>query len=197
MKKNLLSIVLLFSLLPAFGQYKGGLEVGGNFMAAAEFNLQGMAIDTKPSWGIRLGYAATYHMNDKLFLRGAALINQRGFSYADERWGLSIIDVPLNLGLELPLGDSGKKWFFDAGINFEYNFRAFTRFDGDLVVLTIGNDPDDIKPFSMGYNLGTGLRFGEKFDVRVNYYRGLVNLLQTGSDTWQNYTVGTALIFYI
>jgi len=165
-------------------------------MGASEFIVSGDNLETKSSWGIRLGYVAAYELTESFFLKGAILINQRGFNYSDERWGLNAVDLPLNLGFSAPIGEKGMKWFLDAGINIEYNFRAFTKVNDELVTLSIGNETGDIKPFSFGVNGGTGIQFTERMQLRFSYYYGLTNLLQTSEDSWKNFVIGTALIFH-
>jgi len=64
------------------------------------------AIDTNASWGIRLGYVGEFPLSQDLYFRGAALINQRGFEFLDERWALNTVDLPLNLGYTIPLNSN-------------------------------------------------------------------------------------------
>lgn len=194
MKKLLLCIAILFMQVVVFAQYKGGMEIGGNLMGA-DFILE-EPIATQDSWGIRLGYVGEYQISDHLYARGAALINQRGFKFGGERWALSAIDVPVNLGYALNLNDKNLKLFIDGGFNFAYNFRAFTKSNGEIVTLEIGNEEGDIKMFSTGFNVGGGLQFSEKIKVRVNYYSGLTNLLRTEGDEWKNHVIGLSLNFF-
>lgn len=195
MKKVLLIVILCSAFQTTFAQYKGGLEFGGNIMNA-DFTLSpGGEVDTKSSWGIRLGYVAEYYVTDQFYLRGAVLVNQRGFFFDNERWGLNALDIPVNLGYAFPVKDE-MKVFIDGGVNVEYNFHAFTKIDNELVELTIGGDEQDIKPISIGVNFGTGYQFSEKWKFRVNYYKGLTNLVRTDGDEWTNSVVGFAFDFF-
>ncbi|MEH0156381.1 porin family protein [Limibacter armeniacum] len=197
MKKLFLLLPLLLLGLTSYSQslYKGGLEVGANMMGG-NLMISNVEADTEYSWGIRLGYVGEYKLSDGAFLRGAVLLNQRGFQFADERWGLNAIDVPVNLGYNFNLNDDGLKLFLDAGVNLEYNFRAFTKINDELVTLTIGSEEGDIKRFSTGVNFGTGLQFSEKVKLRVNYYKGMTNLLQSNNDEWNNHVVGVSLDYF-
>lgn len=187
-------LLLLCCAQPIVGQIRSGMELGGNIMNA-DFVLFN-PIDTNGSWGIRLGFVSEVPLSNKTYFRGAALINQRGFEFLDERWALNVIDVPLNLGYAIPLANSRIALFLDAGLNVEYNMDAFTKIDGETVRLDIGSSEDDIKRFSQGFNLGTGVRFSRALKLRLNYYQGLTNLVRSADDSWKNRVIGISLNYF-
>ncbi len=184
----------MFLTCNVFSQYKGGMEFGGNIMAA-DLNLMG-PVDTSNSWGIRFGYVGEYNFSDQVYFRGAFLINQRGFQFADERWGLNVIDIPLNIGFSPGIGTGKLQWFLDGGFNVDFSIRAFTKIDGELTTLTIGNGPEDIKVISTGFNIGTGLQFSKKIKLRINYYSSFTNILQTSNEEWKNQVIGIAFNWF-
>ena len=193
--KTLFMIVLCLSIgSTTYGQMRNGMELGGNIMNA-DFVLFD-AFDTNASWGIRLGYVGEFPLSQDLYFRGAALINQRGFEFLDERWALNTIDPPLNLGYAIPISNNSVEFFLDAGLNLEYNMDAFTKIDGETVRLNIGVSEDDIKRFSQGFNLGTGLRFSRALKLRVSYYQGLTNLVRSNDDSWKNRVIGVSLNYF-
>ena len=194
MKKILFFIAFILCHSISYAQYKGGMEVGGNIMGADVYFEE--SIETKNSWGIRLGYVGEYHLSDHVYARGAVLINQRGFQYADQRWGLNAIDVPINLGYSLTPSGKTPRVFIDGGVNFQYNFRAFTKINGELVTLDIGSGEEDIKTISTGLNVGAGLQFSDAIKVRLNYYHGITNLVRTPGDEWKNRVYGVALNYF-
>lgn len=194
MKNIFIALLCLCTANITYSQYKGGMEVGGNIMMA-DLTISD-PIETSSSWGIRLGYVGEYAFSETTYFRGALLINQRGFKFADERWGLNVIDLPLNVGFAPSLGAGNLKWFIDGGLNIGFSFRAFTKIDGELTTLTIGSGPDDIKILSTGFNIGTGLQFSEKLKLRVNYYNGFTNMVQSPGDEWKNQVLGVALNFF-
>lgn len=197
MKKVVFTLVLMLGSYFGFSQYRGGMEAGFNVMSA-DFELNNFGtVDTKSSWGIRLGYVGEYALSENHYLRFGALINQRGFKLADERWALTALDFPLNIGYLKEINNGSLQLFVDGGLNLEYNVRATTKLDGDLVELTIGGEEDDIKPLAVGVNLGIGVQLKENIKIRTSYYRGLTNLLRTDNDSWKNSVFGFALNFFM
>lgn len=188
------ALLLLCCTQSIFGQIRNGMELGGNIMNA-DFVLFD-PIETNGSWGIRLGFVSEVPLSIKTYFRGAALINQRGFEFLDERWALNVVDVPLNLGYAIPIANSRVAFFVDGGLNLEYNMDAFTKIDGETVRLDIGGAEDDIKRFSQGFNLGTGVRFSRALKLRVNYYQGLTNLVRSADDSWKNRVIGISLNYF-
>lgn len=187
--------ILCFSLANVlYGQLRNGMELGGNIMNA-DFVLFD-PIDTNSSWGIRLGYVGEIPLSKKFYVRGAALINQRGFEFLDERWALNVVDLPLNLGYAIPLNSTSVEVFLDAGLNLEYNMDAFTKIDGEMVRLEIGGSEDDIKRFSQGLNVGAGMRFSNALKLRLSYYQGLTNIVRSADDSWKNTVIGVSLNFF-
>ncbi len=195
MKRTIFLGLFFVCSLSSFAQYRGAVEVGANIMSA-NFVLDG-PVDTKSTWGIRLGYVGEYSLSKSLYFRFGLLINQRGFKLADERWGLNALDVPLNIGYSVPLNDNGFEFFIDGGLNLEYNFHAFTKINDELVALSIGSEQQDIKTFGTGFNFGTGFQVSKRVKTRVSYYKGLTNLVRTTNDEWKNNVLGFAVIYFL
>ena len=188
------AICLLLIGYSVTAQLRNGMEVGGNLMNA-DFVLFD-TIDTDNIWGLRLGYVGEFPLSERTFLRGAVLINKRGFQFMDERWGLTVLDLPLNLGYGIPLGGNSTKLFFDAGINLEYILEAFTRISGTKTLINMGSGDGEIKRFVQGFNLSSGIQFSKGLQLRVNYYRGLTNVIRSEEDSWKNRAIGVSLCIF-
>lgn len=191
---RLLFCLLLLSVI-ARGQMSHGFELGANLMNA-DFNLDNAEIDSNGAVGPRAGYVGEYHITDNFYLRGALLYMQKGFKFAEETWAVNSFDLPISLGYTVDLNGDKIQWFIDGGASLEYNTRAITRIDDEPVELIIGNEEGDIKSLSSGVSFGTGLQFARMIKLRVNYYRGLTNMIKTsGTDNWKNHYLGLSLNF--
>ncbi len=177
------------------GQMSHGFELGANLMNA-DFNIENVEVDAKNAVGPRAGYVGEYHITDALFLRGALLYMQKGFKFAEETWAVNSFDLPVSIGYAFDLNGDKLQWFIDGGASLEYNTRAITRIDDEPVELIIGKEEGDIKSLSSGISFGTGLQFARLIKLRVNYYQGLTNMINTTtSDTWKNRYLGLSLNF--
>ncbi|NHF60371.1 PorT family protein [Flavobacteriaceae bacterium TP-CH-4] len=195
MKSHIAFFFVFFISTVLLGQMAHGFEIGANLMNA-DFTIDEEAIDTKNAVGPRAGYIGEFNLTPNLYIRGALLFMQKGFRFADETWAVNSFDVPINLGGSVDLAGNRLQWFLDGGISAEYNARAITRIDGEAIELEIGYGEGELKSFSTGLNLGTGLQFARFIKLRVSYYTGLTNLINTeGTDQWKNRYLAFSLNF--
>ncbi len=121
---------------------------------------------------------------------------QKGFKFGDENWVINSIDIPINLGYTTAIKGDKLKWFIDGGFSIEFNTKATTRIDDETFEIIIGKDEGEVKSFSNGINIGTGIEFSQLLKLRINYYSGLTNLINTtGTDEWKNQYIGLSLNF--
>jgi len=88
------------------------------------------------------------------------------------------------------------QFFIDAGINLGYNSRVTTTNDVETIRLDIGSDAD-VNRIAIGANAGIGLLIKKRVKVRLNYYNGLSNIINTEGDTWKNKTFGVSLNYFL
>lgn len=181
--------------LSTYGQMTHGFEIGANLMSA-NVNLDNEDLVTTTAVGPRTGYVSEYNLNENLFLRGAALFLQKGFKYENESWVINSIDIPINIGYSVDIKPGKLKWFIDGGASIEFNTKATTRINDETIILIIGKEEGEIKSISSGINFGTGIEFSNLIKLRINYYSGLTNMINTsGSDEWKNQYIGLSLNF--
>ncbi len=172
-----------------------GFEIGANLMNG-DFNIDEENIETNNAWGPRVGYVGEYNFSENLYLRIAGLYMQKGFKFADETWAINSFDVPVLMGYTIDLNGDKLQLFVDGGLSLEYNFRAITKIDETTIELEMGSDEGQLKNFSSGITFGTGLQFSKLMKLRINYYQGITNLINTeGNDAWKNHYIGLSLNF--
>ncbi len=202
-KPLLKALFLLFFIVShnSQGQFHHGLEVGLN-MTNPDFMIDESA-EPSSSVGFFIGYVAERDFSDNLYIRFGAnynrrefnAINRRGINTSDEKWGIAVIEVPINLGYYLNLNNRNYQFFLDAGMNLGYNSRAFTKNDEETIRLDIGGD-SDINRITIGANAGAGLLIKRRFKIRLNYYNSLTDIVNTEENTWKNKTLGLSLNYF-
>ena len=193
-------IILLLSLICAIpianGQMSHGFEIGANMMNG-DLNIENENIDTNKAWGPRVGYRGEYFFKEKLYAGVGGLYMQKGFQLAEEVWAVNSFDIPLNMGYLININGYKLQFFLEAGLSLEYNFRAITKINDNTVELVIGKDEGELKSITTGFSIGTGLRLNQLLKLRINYYQGLSNLVNTqGTDSWKNHFIGISLDFF-
>lgn len=196
MTRFLFVLCFISCCLASQAQMIHGFELGANMMNG-DLSVENENINTSTAWGPRVGYRGEYSIGKHLHAGIGGLYMQKGFRFAEETWAVNSFDVPLSLGYDVDLSGERLKLFFDGGLSFEYNFRAITRIDDNPVELTIGNEEGDIKRFTSGFSIGTGIRLNQLIKFRINYYQGISNLINTeGPDSWKNQFLGFSLAFF-
>jgi hypothetical protein len=204
--KNLLQKELFF--LPLFlgltvqGQFHHGIELGAN-MTSADFNI-GESIEQGSSFGYLIGYVAERDFSEDFYLRFGVNYNRReikaegriGFETADEKWGVDLIEIPVNLGYYLNLNNRNFQFYIDAGLNIGFNSKAYVKNDEETIRLDVGGE-SGINRMSFGANLGGGLLIKKKLKFRLNYYYGLNSIATTDGDTWKNKTLALSVNYFL
>ena len=182
-------------------QFHHGLELGLN-MTNPDFRINDSA-EPSSSLGFFVGYVAERDFSDNLYLRFGAnynrrefnAISRRGVNTSDEKWGITVIEVPINLGYYLNYNNRNYQFFVDAGVNLGYNSRAFVKNEEETIRLDIGGD-GDINRITIGANAGVGLLIKRRIKVRLNYYSSLSDIVNTDENTWKNKTFGLSLNYF-
>ena len=204
--KNLLNKGIFFLLFflsnLSYSQFYHGIELGVN-MTNADFVVNESA-EPSNAVGFFLGYLAERDLTDNLYIRLGANFNRRQFSAisrrgintSEEKWGIDAIEIPVNLGYYLNWNNRNFQFFVDAGINLGYNSRVTTTNDIETIRLDIGSDAD-VNRIAIGANAGVGLLIKKRVKVRLNYYNGLSNIINTEGNTWKNKTFGVSLNYFL
>ena len=204
--ENLLKIKLLLLLMitavNTYGQFHHGLELGAN-VTQADFNV-GESVEKGSSFGYLIGYVAERDFSEDFYLRFGVNYNRReikaegqmGFQTTEEKWGLDLIEIPVNLGYYLNLNNRNFQFFIDAGFNIGFNSKAYAKNEQETIRLDIGGE-SDLNRFSFGANLGGGLLIKKKFKVRLNYYHALNDIANADEDTWKNKTLALSLNYFL
>ena len=201
-KQQLILYFLLFISCASYSQFYHGLEAGVNFNNA-DF-IVNESIEPSGSFGFTIGYLAERELSDNLFVRLGVnftrrelnAISRRGINTSEEKWGLDAIEIPINLGYYVNWNNRNLQFFVDAGINLGYNSRATIENDIETIGLDIGNE-GDIKRINFGANLGLGLLIKKRVKLRLNYYNGLSNIVNSDGNTWKNKTFGVSLNYFL
>ena len=200
-KKRIFLLFFSISFI-SYSQFYHGLEIGMN-ITNAEFNVD-ESVDPSSASGFFLGYVAERDLTDNLFLRIAVNFNRRefnavsrrGINTTDEKWGIDLIEIPVNLGYYVNWNNKNLQFFVDAGINLGYNKRAFIKNDEETIRLDIGSDAD-IERIAMGANAGIGLLIKKRLKFRLNYYNSLSNIINTEGNNWKNKTFGLSVSYFV
>ncbi|MDY7396953.1 porin family protein [Aureibaculum sp. 2210JD6-5] len=199
--KRIFPFLLLISSI-SHSQFYHGLDVGIN-TTNATFNV-GESVEPSRGTGFFVGYMFERELNDRIFVRTGLTFNRRSFNAVSrrgintskEKWGVDVIEVPLNLGYYLNFNRRNFQFFVDAGFNVGFNNRAITKNDTETVFLDIGGDAD-VKRLSFGANAAVGLLIKKRVKFRINYYHGLTNIMNTDNDTWKNKTIGISVNYFL
>jgi len=195
-------LFFFFISISSHSQFYHGIEVGVN-STNPDF-LVGESVEPSRGTGFFVGYMYERELNDRVFLRlglnfnrrSFKAISRRGINTSNEKWGIDVIEVPINLGYYLNFNRRNFQFFVDAGLNAGFNNRAITKNDTETVFLDIGGDAS-IKRLGFGANASVGLLIKKRVKFRVNYYHGLTNIMNTDSDTWKNKTIGISVNYFL
>jgi len=197
-----LFLLLFFISFFSYSQFYHGIEVGVN-SNNTEF-MVGESEEPSRGTGFFVGYMFERELSDRMFLRTGLnfnrrsfkAISRRGINTSNEKWGVDVIEIPLNLGYYLNFNRRNFQFFVDAGINAGFNNRAITKNDTETIFLDIGGDAD-INRFAFGANVGAGLLIKKRVKFRLNYYHGLTNNMNTDGDIWKNRTIGFSINYFL
>ncbi len=203
-QKSLLKALFLLLFIVSHNsqsQFHHGLELGLN-MTNPDFRINDSA-EPSSSLGFFVGYVAERDFSDNLYIRFGAnynsrefnAISRRGVNTSDEKWGIAVIEVPINLGYYLNYNNRNYQFFVDAGVNLGYNSRAFVKNEEETIRLDIGGD-GDINRITIGANAGVGILIKRRIKVRLNYYTSLSDIVNTEENTWKNKTFGLSLNYF-
>lgn len=177
------------------------MELGMN-MTNADFSVYDSS-EPSNALGFFIGYVAERDFSDNLYIRFGVnynrrefnAISRRGINTSEEKWGVDVIEVPFNLGYYINWNNRNLQFFLDAGLNLGYNGRAFVQNEEETIRLDIGGD-GEINRISIGANAGGGLLIKKRVKIRLNYYYGLTNIVNTEENTWKNRTFGLSLNYF-
>ena len=192
----------LFVTTTTYGQFYHGIEVGSNYNNAT-FTID-TSQDPSGALGFSLGYAAERDLSENMYVKVAVLVNKRslkatnirGFNTTNEKWGVNVIEVPINLGYYLNYNNRNFQFFVDAGLTIDYNMRAYVENDTERITLDIGSE-GVIKRIGTGVNFGGGLLFSKRLKVRLHYYYGLTSITNNEGDEWKNSAFGISLNYFL
>ncbi len=198
---KLLFLLLLCVSYVSQGQFHHGLELGAN-MTNADFRVNDSAEPTS-AIGFLLGYVAERDFSDNVYMRFGVsynrrtfnAISRRGINTSEEKWGIDVIEIPINLGYYINWNNRNLQFFVDAGINLGYNGRAFVENDEETIRLDIGGD-GEINRITIGANAGAGLLLKRRIKFRLNYYTSLTNIVNAEENTWKNKTFGLSINYF-
>ena len=201
-RNGLITFIFLFVLQSASSQFYHGIEVGVH-RNNADFMI-GESGEASALTGFSIGYVAERDLNDNLFFRLGINFNRRefdaiarrGINTSNEKWGVDVIEIPVNIGYYLNWNRRNFQFFIDAGINLGYNNRAIVQNEEETIRLDIGSNAD-FKRFGFGANAGAGVLIKKRVKLRLNYYTNLANIANTEGDNWKNNTIGLSLNYFL
>lgn len=200
--KGILLVGFLFISNNCLGQFYHGIELGVH-RNDANF-LIGETSEPSPVTGFFIGYVAERDLSDNIFLRLGINFNRReidavarrGINTSDEKWGLDVIEIPVNLGYYINWNRRNFQFFIDAGVNLGFNNRAITENDQETIRLDIGSDAD-VKRFGFGANAGLGVLLKKRVKLRFSYYTNLSSVVNTEGNMWENKTIGLSINYFL
>ena len=193
---------LFFGSYITYSQFYHGIVAGAN-LNNSDFRINESA-EPSNSIGFNVGYLAERDLSENLYVRLGfefnrrefKAISRRGINTTNEKWGIDGVEIPINLGYYLNWNNRNFQFFVDAGINIGYNMRAIVENNEETIRLDIGGDAD-LKRIAMGANVGAGLLIKKRIKVRLNYYNGLSNIVNTEGNTWKNKTFGLSINYFL
>ena len=202
LRNGIFCLLFLFISQISFSQFYHGIEVGVH-TNNADFMVDESAEPSRLT-GFFIGYVAERDLNDNLFVRLGINFNRReidaiarrGINTTEEKWGVDVIEIPINLGYYLNWNRRNFQFFIDAGINIGFNNRAISKNEEETIRLDIGSDAD-VKGMGLGANAGVGVLIKKRVKARLNYYTNLSSIVNTEGDTWKNTTIGLSINYFL
>ena len=202
LKNGIFTFLFLLITQISFSQFYHGIELGVH-SNNADFMI-GESAEPSSLTGFMIGYVAERDLNENLFFRIGINFNRReidaiarrGINTSEEKWGVDVIEIPVNMGYYLNWNRRNFQFFIDAGINLGFNNRAITKNEDETIRLDIGSDAN-VKRFGFGANGGAGVLIKKRVKVRLNYYTNLSSIVNTEGDNWKNTTVGLSINYFL
>jgi len=202
LRNRIICLFFLFISHVSFSQFYHGIELGVH-SNNADF-MVGESAEPSRLTGFFVGYVAERDLNDNLFVRLGINFNRRefeaiarrGINTSDEKWGVDVIEIPVNLGYYLNWNRRNLQFFIDAGVNFGFNNRAIFKNEEETIRLDIGSDAD-VKRMGIGANAGVGVLIKKRVKARLNYYTNLSSIVNTEGDTWKNTTFALSINYFL
>lgn len=195
MKKSLFVFILAVTTLSfstdAFSQARIGVKGALNL---ANINVEGET-GNKTLFAPQAGIVVYSNLENPLFVQSGLFYNVKGAK--GEAWGdtdaqisYSFLEIPLNVGFQLPVGDAFKiSPYVGAYAGYALSGKvkvgglSIDIFDTDLGDL--GEEEYDSKRLDFGANAGVGLHFNDRIIISAQYSHGLANL---GDDMGKAFT---------
>ena len=198
---KVLFLLFFFVCHNSQSQFHHGLDLGLN-MTKPDFRINDSA-EPSSSLGFFIGYVAERDFSDNLYIRFGVnynrrtfnAISRRGINTSEEKWGIDVIEIPVNLGYYINWNNRNLQFFVDAGLNLGYNGRAFVENEQETIGLDIGGDAE-INRITIGANASAGLLIKKRIKIRLNYYTSLTNIVNAEENTWKNKTFGLSLNYF-
>ena len=201
-KKEIFFFSIILVTTSSYGQFYHGVEIGAR-VTNADFMMD-TSREPSSDFGFSLGYAAERDLSQNIYLKVAVLAskrsfnanNIRGINTTEEKWGINVIEIPINLGYYLNVNNRNFQIFVEGGLNVDYNIRASVKNDNETITLDIGSEAS-INRISTGVNIGAGLLFSKRMKAKLHYYKGLTNVFKTEDDIWKNSAIGITLNYFL
>lgn len=137
----------------------------------------------KSKLGLVIGVAADYPIKDNISAQAELLFVRKGVKYSfgdvDAKEAISYIEIPLLFKYSYDLdgmkvyGNAGPSLSFAVGGKYDYTEDG----DSESGSLKFGSDEDsDYKPLDIGFQIGGGIVFMEKYQIDLRYGLGLSNI---------------------
>lgn len=184
MKKSIFAfaLLLLFSSTAVFSQARIGVKGALNMASLkAEDNEEFI----KSIFAPQAGLVVYSNLENPIFVQSGLLYNVKGAKGEDENIDVkltySFLELPLNIGFQLPVSSSVKVSPYVGGfVGYALTGKAklggitFDLFDTDFGDLE--EEEYDPKRLDYGANVGVGLHFNDRVIISVQYSHGLANL---------------------
>lgn len=201
MKKSILFVLLLFSVIAATAQesrFTFGVSAGGDYNFSSMDTYKG---SSKNMWGYRMGIDAEYQLNKTVYLQSGLYYSTKstefyytsaseggsGTYYYTDKMNPGYLELPLMIALKAQLCRSFRLYFrggfyFAEGISGKYKSTDVLIDDGEILKTTKTEESifgkHELHRFDWGLSFGTGVEI-KRFTVGINVGVGLRNV---GSD---------------
>ncbi|MFD2595650.1 outer membrane beta-barrel protein [Sphingobacterium griseoflavum] len=188
MKKNLLTVVLVFGAVAATSaQSTFGVRTGLNL--ATEYvrqNNQSSTTKIAPSFHLTGYYDARvspgFSIQPGLSLQGKGGKSDLGGEVLTDK--LLYLEVPVNFLGRVQAGNG--EVFFGGGPYIAYGVSARVTSGRNARHLAFGKEPDQLNPFDAGLGFMTGYRFAHGLVLSLSSSAGFVNIGNIEGTTFQN-----------
>ncbi len=186
MKKSLFAFAFAFTALfftsDVFSQARIGVKGALNL---ATMKAEGES-DIKNIFAPQAGVVVYSNLENPLFVQSGLLYNVKGakgdaFEGEEAKITYSFLEIPLNVGFQIPVGDYLKVSPYVGGYagyaltgKLKLGGITFDIFDLDLEGLE--EEEYDPKRLDFGANVGVGLHFNDRVIISAQYAHGLANL---------------------